>query len=96
MSSQTRANDTSFAASGVIILFVTSLPGSLERGAGMPGLMIALVLIGLGYEPYPLGEQIRLTWGVLVGSKVMFRRSLRSNTLHGLSVSRCYQVEKGW
>ncbi|PKY04657.1 POT peptide transporter [Aspergillus campestris IBT 28561] len=39
---------TGFAASGVMTLFVTSLPGSLDRGAGMPGLMIALILVGLG------------------------------------------------
>ncbi|PLN75343.1 POT peptide transporter [Aspergillus taichungensis] len=39
---------TGFAASGVMTLFVTSLPASLDRGAGMPGLMIALILVGLG------------------------------------------------
>ena len=36
------------SAGGVLILFVTSLPGSLENGAGFPGLVAALILIGLG------------------------------------------------
>lgn len=56
LSGQDWANNTSFAASGVMTLFVTSLPGSLDRGAGMPGLMIALILVGLGYVLYPLGK----------------------------------------
>ncbi|KAE8389625.1 POT peptide transporter [Aspergillus alliaceus] len=39
---------TGFSAAGVLILFVTSLPVSLENGAGLPGLMAALALVGLG------------------------------------------------
>ncbi|KAE8143625.1 POT peptide transporter [Aspergillus pseudotamarii] len=39
---------TGLSACGVLILFATSLPGSLEHGAGLPGLMAALVLLGLG------------------------------------------------
>ncbi|EEA25024.1 POT peptide transporter, putative [Talaromyces marneffei ATCC 18224] len=34
---------------GVLILFVTSFPASLDHGAGLPGLIVALVLIGLGF-----------------------------------------------
>jgi len=37
-----------FASCGVLILFVTSFPMSLDKGAGLPGLIVALVLIGLG------------------------------------------------
>lgn len=36
------------SACGVLILFVTSLPVSLEHGAGLPGLVAALTLVGLG------------------------------------------------
>lgn len=32
----------------MLVLFITSLPVNLERGAGFPGLMVALVIIGLG------------------------------------------------
>ncbi|RAQ51109.1 POT peptide transporter [Aspergillus flavus] len=39
---------TGLSACGVLILFVTSLPVSLEHGAGLPGLMAALTLVGLG------------------------------------------------
>ncbi|GES59675.1 POT peptide transporter [Aspergillus terreus] len=40
---------TGVASCGVLILFVTSFPASLEHGAGLPGLIVALVLIGLGF-----------------------------------------------
>lgn len=43
-------NDNRVASCGVLILFVTSFPASLEHGAGLPGLIVALVLIGLGSE----------------------------------------------
>jgi dipeptide/tripeptide permease len=33
---------------GCILLLVTSLPVALERGAGVPGLGVAMVFIGLG------------------------------------------------
>lgn len=33
---------------GIVILFVTSLPWSLERGTALPGLVVAMVIIGLG------------------------------------------------
>jgi len=33
---------------GIFILFVTSLPFSIERGAAFPGLIVAMVVIGLG------------------------------------------------
>ncbi|KAF2819506.1 DNA repair helicase [Ophiobolus disseminans] len=33
---------------GIAILFITSLPWSLERGAAFPGLVVAMVVIGLG------------------------------------------------
>jgi hypothetical protein len=36
------------ASCGVLILCITSFPASLEHGAGLPGLIVALVLIGLG------------------------------------------------
>ncbi|KAF7592156.1 hypothetical protein BBP40_000643 [Aspergillus hancockii] len=45
---KTIALGTGFSACGVLILFITSLPVSLEHGAGMPGLMAALILVGLG------------------------------------------------
>ncbi|CAG8899001.1 unnamed protein product [Penicillium egyptiacum] len=34
---------------GVLILFVTSFPTSIKHGAGLPGLIVALILIGLGF-----------------------------------------------
>lgn len=33
---------------GIAVLFVTSLPWSIERGAAFPGLLTAMVIIGLG------------------------------------------------
>ncbi|KAB8069536.1 POT family-domain-containing protein [Aspergillus leporis] len=36
------------ATIGTLILFLTSLPVSLENGAGWPGLLVALIIIGLG------------------------------------------------
>ena len=33
---------------GVAILFITSLPRLLDRGAGLPGLIVAMVIISLG------------------------------------------------
>ncbi|KAI8626837.1 POT peptide transporter [Xylariaceae sp. FL1651] len=39
---------TSTALVGVAILFITSLPTLLDRGAGFPGLLVALIVIGLG------------------------------------------------
>lgn len=33
---------------GVIILFITSLPVSIEHGAALPGLIVAMLVIGLG------------------------------------------------
>ncbi|KAF4251453.1 hypothetical protein CNMCM8980_006726 [Aspergillus fumigatiaffinis] len=40
---------TGVASCGVLILCITSFPASLEHGAGLPGLIVALVLIGLGF-----------------------------------------------
>lgn len=37
------------ASCGVLILCITSFPASLDHGAGLPGLIVALVLIGLGF-----------------------------------------------
>ncbi|EAW08564.1 putative POT peptide transporter [Aspergillus clavatus NRRL 1] len=39
---------TGLSMCGVLILFITSLPTSLDHGGGLPGLMLALILIGLG------------------------------------------------
>ncbi|KAK1981817.1 oligopeptide transporter [Colletotrichum cereale] len=33
---------------GSLVMFATSLPSSLDRGAGLPGLIVAMVLVGLG------------------------------------------------
>lgn len=33
---------------GLIIIFTTSLPGSLDAGAGMGGLVTSMVVLGLG------------------------------------------------
>lgn len=33
---------------GILILLVTSLPVTLDHGAGLPGLIVAMALIGLG------------------------------------------------
>lgn len=33
---------------GIVILFLTSLPWSIEAGAAMPGLVAAMIIIGLG------------------------------------------------
>jgi dipeptide/tripeptide permease len=52
---------------GIAILFVTSLPWSIERGAAFPGLVVAMAVIGLGTggiksNVSPLiAEQIRST-----------------------------------
>ena len=35
---------------GLIILFTTSLPGSLDNGAGLGGLVTAMIILGLGYD----------------------------------------------
>ncbi|KAJ5761741.1 uncharacterized protein N7511_005123 [Penicillium nucicola] len=40
---------TGVAIGGVLILFVTSFPFSIKHGAGLPGLIVALILIGLGF-----------------------------------------------
>ncbi|PKX89838.1 putative POT peptide transporter [Aspergillus novofumigatus IBT 16806] len=45
---------TGLSVCGVSVLFVTSLPPSLEHGVGLPGLMLALILIGLG-----CGERVK-------------------------------------
>lgn len=45
-------NCISTATIGTLILFLTSLPVSLENGAGWPGLLVALIIIGLGYVKY--------------------------------------------
>ncbi|KAK3309421.1 putative oligopeptide transporter [Chaetomium strumarium] len=39
---------TTTATVGVLILFITSIPLCLEKGAGFPGLIVALFIIGLG------------------------------------------------
>ncbi|KAF4185507.1 hypothetical protein CNMCM8927_001334 [Aspergillus lentulus] len=39
---------TGLSVCGVLVLLLTSLPPSLEHGGGLPGLMLALILIGLG------------------------------------------------
>ncbi|KAF7114453.1 hypothetical protein CNMCM5793_008757 [Aspergillus hiratsukae] len=39
---------TGLSVCGVLVLFITSLPPSLDHGGGLPGLMLALILIGLG------------------------------------------------
>jgi hypothetical protein len=41
-------NPASTALLGVAILFITSIPTFLERGAGFPGLLVGLIVIGLG------------------------------------------------
>ena len=33
---------------GLVILFVTSLPVSIEHGAALPGVIVAMIVIGLG------------------------------------------------
>lgn len=33
---------------GVIVLFITSLPVAIEHGAALPGLIVAMIIIGLG------------------------------------------------
>lgn len=40
---------TCIALLGILILFVTSLPDALDHGTGMPGLLVALIVIGLGF-----------------------------------------------
>lgn len=34
---------------GLVIIFVTSLPGPLESGAGLGGLIATMIILGLGY-----------------------------------------------
>jgi dipeptide/tripeptide permease len=52
---------------GIFVLFVTSLPFSIERGGAFPGLIVAMVVIGLGTggiksNVSPLiAEQVRTT-----------------------------------
>lgn len=33
---------------GLIVIFVTSLPGPLDNGAGLPGLVVTMIILGLG------------------------------------------------
>lgn len=35
-------------AAGILVLFATSLPVAIEHGAALPGLVLAMVVIGLG------------------------------------------------
>lgn len=44
----TNISSTSTATVGVSVLFVSSIPLCLEKGAGFPGLIVALFIIGLG------------------------------------------------
>lgn len=37
-----------FYMSGCVVMFATSLPGPLHHGAGIGGLVSAMILIGLG------------------------------------------------
>lgn len=52
---------------GIVILFLTSLPASIENGAAFPGLIVAMIVIGLGtggiksnVSPM-IAEQVRTT-----------------------------------
>jgi hypothetical protein len=42
------ADPASTATVGVSILTITAIPYCLEHGAGFPGLMVALIIVGLG------------------------------------------------
>lgn len=33
---------------GLIVIFTTSLPGSLDNGAGLGGLIVSMIILGLG------------------------------------------------
>jgi POT family proton-dependent oligopeptide transporter len=35
-------------AAGILVLFATSLPVAIEHGAALPGLIIAMIVIGVG------------------------------------------------
>jgi dipeptide/tripeptide permease len=45
---KTIVNFTAIYMTGIFILFITSLPPMLDRGAGLPGLILAMIVIGLG------------------------------------------------
>ena len=46
-------------------MFTTSLPDALDHGAGMPGLVVALIVIGLGYYISP---QVSPMWSLTTDS----------------------------
>jgi proton-dependent oligopeptide transporter, POT family len=39
---------TAIYMSGIFVLFITSLPTNLEHGAGLGGLITAMIIIGIG------------------------------------------------
>ncbi|KAF1995388.1 hypothetical protein P154DRAFT_526318 [Amniculicola lignicola CBS 123094] len=76
-----------FYFAGCVVLFATSLPVALDRGAGLPGLAVAMVLIGLGvggvkatFSPY-LGDQYAEKGENVVERKGQRVRANRTMTL---------------
>lgn len=82
---------------GVAVLFVTSLPWCIDRGAAGPGLVVAMVVIGLGTggiksNVSPLiAEQVRST-----NSFVEERKGRRVVVDPELTVQRIYMIYYMW
>lgn len=90
----------SVSACGFIILFATSLPASLVAGAGLPGLIVALFVIGLGYLcPFrALGgrQNNMLTFDAVLGaSRATWDLSSQTSTLASRVDSRHSSLGNG-
>ncbi|KAJ7747785.1 di/tri peptide transporter 2 [Mycena metata] len=84
----------SIYAVGVLVLFVTSLPVSLNHGAGLGGLIAAIIIIGIGaggmksnLSPF-MGDQC-------ADSGIRLRKTSRGETVvedPTLTLQRCYSI----
>ena len=65
-----------FYICGCLTLLITSLPTSLENGAGVKGLAPAMILIGLGIGC------VKATISPFIGAQVLYKRNVElSNNL---------------
>ncbi|KAK7420418.1 peptide transporter ptr2 [Neonectria magnoliae] len=77
---------TSLSLSGSLVMFTTSLPVALDHGAGVPGLAVAMILLGLGVgatkatvSPF-IGEEQHATYVALIASDSCKATSTRNTT----------------
>ena len=61
--SNSRLTASSVYIVGLIILVTTSIPAALDRGAGLPGLIITMLIMGLGVGG------VKATIGPFMGAK---------------------------